>query len=66
MADKTYDLSLLDILTIVDETAPSNASVLKMYENWQDPMLVWATEPQDNENLPRLANIKAAYDEANA
>lgn len=66
MADKSYELSLLDILTIVNDTNPSHTSVLTMYENWQDPMLEWATVPQDNENLPRLAAIKAAYDEANA
>ena len=62
MADKSYELSLLDILTIVNDTNPSHPSVLTMYENWQDPMLEWATVPQDNENLPRLAAIKEAYD----
>ena len=59
MADKTYELSLLDILKIVDETDPSNASVLKMYETWKDPMEAWALDGH-------LARIKAAYDEANS
>ena len=59
MADKTYALSLLAILKIVDETDPSNASVLKMYETWKDPMEAWALEGH-------LAKIKAAYDEANS
>jgi len=59
MADKTYALSLLAILKIVDETDPSNASVLKMYETWKDPMEAWALDGH-------LARIKAAYDEANS
>ena len=59
MADKTYELSLLDILTIVNDTNPSHPSVLEMYENWKDPMEAWALEGH-------LAKIKAAYDEANS
>ena len=53
MADKTYDLSLLDILTIVDATMADNAGVQAMYKTWQDPMAIWAQEG-------KLANIAAA------
>ena len=65
MADKTYELSLLDILTIVNDTNPSHPSVLEMYENWQDPMEQWATTPVNGEVEPRLAAIKEAYDASN-
>ena len=53
MADKTYDLSLLDILAIVDATMADNAGVQAMYKTWQDPMAIWAQEG-------KLANIAAA------
>lgn len=65
MADKTYELSLLDILTIVNNTNPSHPSVLEMYENWKDPMELWATTPVNGEEEPRLAAIKEAYDASN-
>ena len=51
MADKTYTLSLKDIMELVDgnEDLASHASVVKMYNTWQDPMAQW-----------KLPNISAA------
>ena len=55
MADKTYTLSLLDILMIVDETMdPSSETISKMYGTWANPLAVWGEEG-------KLPNMYAAY-----
>ena len=55
MADKSYSLSLLDILMMVDadETLAAHPGVVKMYDTWQNPMTQWA-----------LPNIADAWEKA--
>jgi len=57
MADESYDLSLFDIMQLVDadETLASHASVLQMYETYQTPLADW-----------QLTHIQAAYEASKA
>lgn len=55
MADKTYKLSLLDILMIVDERMdPSSETITNMYGTWSNPLAFWGAEG-------KLPNMYAAH-----
>ena len=54
MADKTYTLSLKQILMELDKTNAATSEVaVDMYKNWQNPMAAWAND------LPNMAAAAA-------